>query len=212
MCVYGMEGPGGYQFVGRTIQMWNRFQQTADFTDNKQWLLRFFDQIRFYEVSADELLKLRDDFVHGRFKLKVESCVLKLADYRQFLHDNASSIAAFKHTQQSAFDAERERWEQSGQAHYTADPAGDAASGDAAIDIPHGCMAIASPVTGSVWQVKVKPGDRITSGQELVVVEAMKMEIAIEADDAGEVIEVLCSQGSSVGAGQALVILRPTTE
>jgi urea carboxylase len=29
MCVYGMEGPGGYQFVGRTIQMWNRWNQTA---------------------------------------------------------------------------------------------------------------------------------------------------------------------------------------
>ena len=31
LCVYGMEGPGGYQFVGRTVQMWNRYQQTADF-------------------------------------------------------------------------------------------------------------------------------------------------------------------------------------
>jgi urea carboxylase len=31
LCVYGMEGPGGYQFVGRTVQMWNRFRRTADF-------------------------------------------------------------------------------------------------------------------------------------------------------------------------------------
>jgi urea carboxylase len=212
MCVYGMEGPGGYQFVGRTVQMWNRFHQTADFTQNKQWLLRFFDQIRFYEVSADELLKLRDDFVHGRFKLRVESTVLKLADYRKFLLDHADGISTFKHKQQSAFDAERERWEQTGQAHYSADPAGDAASADASIDIPQGCMAIASPVTGSVWQVKVKPGDHISAGQELIIVEAMKMEIAIEADDTGEIVEVLCSQGGSVGAGQALVILRPTVE
>ncbi len=29
LCVYGMEGPGGYQFVGRTVQMWNRYRQTA---------------------------------------------------------------------------------------------------------------------------------------------------------------------------------------
>jgi urea carboxylase len=209
LCVYGMEGPGGYQFVGRTVQMWNRFKQTADFTDGKQWLLRFFDQIRFYEVSADELLKLRDDFVHGRFKLRVEPAVLKLADYRKFLRDNATGIAQFKQQQQAAFDAERERWEQSGQAHYSADPAGDAASADAAIDIPHGCIAIASPVTGSVWQVSVKPGERVSVGQELLVVEAMKMEIAIEADEAGEVVDVLCAQGSSIGAGQALVILRP---
>lgn len=41
MCVYGMEGPGGYQFVGRTVPMWNRYRQTADFRDGKPWLLRF---------------------------------------------------------------------------------------------------------------------------------------------------------------------------
>src|ERR1700686_3828232 len=43
LCVYGMEGPGGYQFVGRTVQMWNSWKETP-------WLLRFFDQIRFYPV------------------------------------------------------------------------------------------------------------------------------------------------------------------
>ncbi len=62
LCIYGMEGPGGYQFIGRTIQMWNRWRQTADFTDGKPWLLRFFDQIRFYEVSAAELLQLARRF------------------------------------------------------------------------------------------------------------------------------------------------------
>ena len=31
LCVYGMEGPGGYQFVGRTVQMWNRYRHTAEF-------------------------------------------------------------------------------------------------------------------------------------------------------------------------------------
>ena len=46
------KGPGGYQFVGRTVQVWNRCQQTGDFEPGKPWLLRFFDQIRFYPVSA----------------------------------------------------------------------------------------------------------------------------------------------------------------
>ncbi len=66
-----MEGPGGYQFVGRTCQMWNTYRQTADFTDGKPWLLRFFDQIRFYPVPANELLKFRDDFLQGKVKLDV---------------------------------------------------------------------------------------------------------------------------------------------
>jgi urea carboxylase len=62
LCVYGMEGPGGYQFVGRTVQMWNRYRHTVDFRDGKQWLLRFFDQIRFYPVTAAELEQMREDF------------------------------------------------------------------------------------------------------------------------------------------------------
>src|ERR1700709_2046517 len=66
MCVYGMEGPGGYQFVGRTIQMWNRWRTTADFSE--PWLLRFFDQIRFYPVSAEELLRLPEDFPQGKLQ------------------------------------------------------------------------------------------------------------------------------------------------
>ena len=67
---------------------------------------------------------------------------------------------------------------------------------------------MASPVTGSVWDIPVKVGQRVNIGDNLVVVEAMKMEIAIEADEAGSVKEVLCSQGSPVKAGQALVILQ----
>jgi len=204
-----MEGPGGYQFVGRTVQMWNRYRQTEDFTDGRQWLLRFFDQIRFYEVSADELLTLRDDFTHGRFKLKVEQTTLKLRDYNRFLADERAAIEAFKSRQQAAFDAERQRWEASGQAHYEQDVAGDAAGADASFDLPPGCMAIASPVTGSVWEVAVKPGDVVDTDQLLLVVEAMKMEINIECDEPGRVVEVLCSQGSPVSAGQALVIIEP---
>ena len=206
LCVYGMEGPGGYQFVGRTVQMWNRYRQTRDFTDGKQWLLRFFDQIRFYPVGEDELLQLREDFIAGRFQLRIEPTTLKLRDYRHYLAEQAEGIAAFKQRQQAAFDAERERWQATGQAHYEADEP-EAAGGDALLDIPAGCLAVASPVSGSVWEIPVKVGDRIEPGAELVIVEAMKMEIAVEADEGGVVREILCSQGSPVKAGQALVIL-----
>src|SRR5512138_141177 len=115
LCVYGMEGPGGYQFVGRTIQMWNRHRQTADFGDGKPWLLRFFDQLRFYPVTADELLALREEFPRGRIKLRIEPTRLRLRDYQAFLRANADSIAAFKARQHAAFEVERERWRQNGQ-------------------------------------------------------------------------------------------------
>ena len=212
LCVYGMEGPGGYQFVGRTVQMWNRYRQTHDFRDGKQWLLRFFDQIRFYEVSGEELMQLREEFPLGRFNLKIEQTTLNLSEYRQFMLDNAESIKVFKQQQQQAFDEERRRWEQSGQANFELQIPDEASSSDAPFDIPAGCIAVACPVTSNVWKIPLKTGDHVEAGDVLVIVEAMKMEISIESDEAGIVEEILCSQGSPVHAGQALVILRLDAE
>ncbi len=208
LCVYGMEGPGGYQLVGRTVQMWNRYRQTADFTDGKQWLLRFFDQIRFYPVSAEALLKIREDFPQGRFTLRVEKTTLKLAEQRRFLAGNAASIAAFKERQQHAFEAERERWRLSGAAVVEAEPAANGAPPENG-QVPDGCIPVDSPVTGSIWQVTVSAGARLGAGDTLVVVEAMKMEVPIVAEQAVEVVEVRCVRGRTVFAGETVLVLRP---
>ncbi len=55
MCIYGMDSPGGYQLVGRTLPIWNKFLKNAQFAAGEPWLLRFFDQVRFYPVSEAEL-------------------------------------------------------------------------------------------------------------------------------------------------------------
>jgi urea carboxylase len=213
LCVYGMEGPGGYQFVGRTVQMWNRYRHTGDFRDGKQWLLRFFDQIRFYPVSAAELAQMREDFPYGRFRLKVQESTLRLRDYRAFLRENATSIAQFKARQQAAFEAERERWNESAnRAAPVAEATDESAVGlesPDAVSLPEGCVAVSSPVAGSVWNVSVESGARVRAGDELMVVEAMKMEIPIAADEAGEIVEVRCARGKAVSAGETLLVLRP---
>ena len=124
LCVYGMEGPGGYQFVGRTLQMWNRWRHGTPGSDFEQpWLLRFFDQIRFEPVSEDALKTIRANFPHGGYALRTEEGSFSLKDYRRFLADNAGSIGAFKATQQAAFEAERERWVAAGQNDFTSDDA-----------------------------------------------------------------------------------------
>ena len=115
LCVYGMEGPGGYQFVGRTCQVWNTYKVTGPFAPGRPWLLRFFDQIRFYPVSPQELLDFRADFLHGRAQVRISDATFCLGDYRRFLADNRESIAAHKARQQSAFEAERRRWQASEQ-------------------------------------------------------------------------------------------------
>ena len=211
LCVYGMEGPGGYQFVGRTVQMWNRYRQTTEFRDGKRWLLRFFDQLRFYPVSAEELLRLRAEFPYGKANLRIEPATLRLRDYRQFLAVNGESIAAFKARQQAAFDAERERWrsgerEDDGNAELPVDGTGIASSHINAI--PAGCIAISSPVTGSVWQLHTQVGARAEAGAALIVIEAMKMEIAVQAEQSGTVVELRCQRGQPVAAGETLLVLR----
>ena len=64
---------------------------------------------------------------------------------------------------------------------------------------------VASPIAGTVLEVKVKPGDDVAAGQEVVVIEAMKMETAIAAPEAGRVKAVLVAAGDSVRETQILV-------
>jgi urea carboxylase len=207
MCVYGMEGPGGYQFVGRTLQMWNRWRQTEQFTNGKPWLLRFFDQIRFYPVSAEELLQIREDFPLGRYKLRIEETTFRLADYNRFLTDNSDSITAFKTQQQAAFEAERERWKAAGQADYATDANVAEAATDSELDLPEHGRAIASHVAGNVWKVMAADGDKVKAGDALVIVESMKMEFSVAAPCDGTVYKVFCREGGQVSAGQDLLVL-----
>jgi len=205
MCIYGMEGPGGYQFVGRTVQVWNTYRVTKDFEAGKPWLLRFFDQIRFYPVTAEELLRHRADFLTGKFQLRVEDQTFKLKDYREFLDRNAESIAAFRLHQRAAFAEERERWTAAGQNVAAAEPEPDAPVSD--IELPPGGRLIAAHLPGSVWQVAVKEGDLVNAGDKLVILESMKMETAITAPVGGRVERLLVVPGKTVEAGQALAVL-----
>jgi urea carboxylase len=211
LCVYGMEGPGGYQFVGRTVQMWNRYRTTREFAAGKPWLLRFFDEIRFYEVSEAELTELRADFVAGRASLKIEDSTFDLGAYNRFLRDEAESIAAFKTSQQAAFEAERERWRAAGTAEYVGEPGGNGASGaaSAADALAHGMRGIVADVSGSVWKLLVKRGERVTAGQVVAIVESMKMEVSVEAADDGVIETIDCAEGAAVVAGQRLMTVKP---
>ncbi|MFJ4543206.1 urea carboxylase [Pseudomonas sp. NPDC088885] len=204
MCVYGMEGPGGYQFVGRTLQMWNRYREVAAF-DGKPWLLRFFDQIRFYPVSAEELLRIRRDFPLGRFDLNIEHSQLNLADYQAFLSREAEGISAFRAQQQGAFNAERERWIASGQAHFDSEEAVVESCEDALL--AEGEHSVDSHIAGNLWQVQVEAGSRVAAGDVLVILESMKMEIPLLAPMAGVVREIRVQPGSAVRAGQRVVVL-----
>jgi urea carboxylase len=112
-----MEGPGGYQFVGRTTQVWNHChpESAASFEPGTPWLLRYFDRISFYPVSAAELMHLRAEMAAGRGEVAIDDGKFSLADYREFLTENDDSIAAFRAQQAVAFAAERRAWDLAGE-------------------------------------------------------------------------------------------------
>jgi urea carboxylase len=103
LCVYGMEGPGGYQLVGRTVPIWHE-------GDDPPWRLRHFDELRFEPVAAEQLAELRAASDAGSWAPRVEPGGFSLAEHERFLADNAAAIAAFRTGRETAFNEEREAW------------------------------------------------------------------------------------------------------
>jgi acetyl-CoA carboxylase biotin carboxyl carrier protein len=62
-------------------------------------------------------------------------------------------------------------------------------------------------ITGSIWKVECAVGDPIAVGDEVMIIESMKMEMPVEAEDAGTVTEIRVAEGDSVEEGDVLVVL-----
>jgi urea carboxylase len=208
MCVYGMEGPGGYQLVGRTIQVWNTWKSTPAFAEGIPWSLRFFDQIRFYPVSAEELLDARERFPHGGYELRVEETTFNLAEYQSFLNSISTEAAEFKRHQKESFDAERERWQAAGLMAIVEPP--EITAENTSATVPDGCEGVSSPVSASIFQIAVKKGQSVAEGEKLIVLDAMKTEIVVASHVAGEVEDIYCDLGALVNGGQLVVSIRPS--
>ena len=204
MCVYGMEGPGGYQLFGRTIQMWNTHRQTPPFAPGSPWLLRHFDQIRFVEVSESELLEAREAFPHGKYPLRIEETSFSLRDHLVFCTENAGSITTFQTKQRAAFAAERDDWAARG-LHTFEEP--DLPPPPDEATLPLGTRAIAAPVPGSVWQILMEPGATVKTGEPLMILESMKMEVRVCAPADGRLVTLTATPGQVVRAGQRLGII-----
>jgi urea carboxylase len=209
LCVYGMEGPGGYQFVGRTVQVWSRFRSGGPFEPGSPWLLRFFDRIQWYPVGAEELLDLRADCAAGQLDLGITPGDFSIAEHRRFLAANAVSIAAFRRAQSEAFAAEREAWAVAGEFEARDDAV--TAPATAAVTVPPGGTVVEAPFRSSVWRVDVRPGEQVAADQGLLALEAMKLETVVRAPVDGEVVAVLVQPGAQVAPGAPLVVLVPRT-
>ncbi|AFE06747.1 biotin/lipoyl-binding carrier protein [Corallococcus exiguus] len=66
---------------------------------------------------------------------------------------------------------------------------------------------VAAHITGTVWKIEVKVGDKVDAGTTLVILESMKMEMPVEAEEGGTVKEIRCKEAQAVNEGDVLVVL-----
>jgi urea carboxylase len=202
MCIYGMDSPGGYQLVGRTLPIWNKFLKNSQFEPGKPWLLRFFDQVCFYPVEEAELTEQRDAFRRGLHRIRMEEEVFDYGAYRRFLAEHSADIAAFKERQQAAFTTEIGHWKDQ-EAAVSARPAQAVVAEER---VPDG-HRVHAPMHGSVWKLLAQAGEKVEANQAILVVEAMKMELTVSAPVAGVVKAICCGIGHSVATGDILAVI-----
>jgi acetyl-CoA carboxylase biotin carboxyl carrier protein len=66
---------------------------------------------------------------------------------------------------------------------------------------------VTAPLTGTVWKIQVAVGDPVAEGQTVVILESMKMEMPVEAPEAGKVSSVAVREGQAVEEGDVLLSL-----
>ena len=204
MCVYGMEGPGGYQLFGRTLQMWNTYRQTKEFS--KPWLLRFFDQVKFYPVTTEELHEIREKFLYGKFPLTIEDKTFKLKEYKEFLKENQEQSNSFQTKRAQAFEDERLMWKEKGLDSF--DTKVVATEDKDELILADDEEAVESIMSGNIWKIEVQVGDEVKAGEVLVILESMKMEVDIEASIGGTVSQILYKEGDNIQSGDILVVIK----
>ncbi|WP_433764829.1 urea carboxylase [Prescottella agglutinans] len=206
LCVYGMESPGGYQLIGRTVPIWSGYRQRPPFEAGKPWLFRFFDRIVWEPVTAEQLQEARAQSRAGRFDVDISAGTFALADHLRFLADNAASIAAFEERQTAAFEAEKRAWHAAGEFDRTeAEP--EPAFAPESLDVPPGAVVIEAPMVGNVWRVELEPGQRVSAGDPAVILEAMKLEMPVPCPESGTVLRVLAEPGAKVAPGTPLAVI-----
>jgi acetyl-CoA carboxylase biotin carboxyl carrier protein len=66
---------------------------------------------------------------------------------------------------------------------------------------------VVAHIAGTVWKIEKKVGDEVAEGDVIVILESMKMEMPVEAEEGGTIQEIRCEEGQSVQEGDVLAVL-----
>jgi urea carboxylase len=203
MCIYGMDSPGGYQLIGRTLPIWNTFNRNKAFQNGNPWLLRFFDQVKFYSVDENQLTVERQQFRQGNFDIRIiEDNYFDLGQYYQFIQQQSTSINEFMIKQAKAFAEEISHWE-----NYQVEE-NQIQIENIQVNIDEGLTNVYSDICGSVWKILVQLNDHVQINAPVIILEAMKMEIIIRSPINGTVSSILCHLGQLIKIKDILIQIK----
>ncbi|KXH40553.1 urea carboxylase [Colletotrichum nymphaeae SA-01] len=229
MCIYGMDSPGGYQLVGRTVPIWDDVAASAvvsrsrgngssrtDTAGEQQqqqkqpWMFRLFDRISYYPIPEPDLDAA---ITQGRVSdlVRIEEGSLDLAEYESWLAANEADIEATRSLRAEAirnvpFMEELLQPynppESERERHGIFGEDGDGSSDGGAVG-----ERIKAQMPGRCWKCEVKAGDEVEVGDALVWIESNKMEIKIGSPVKGRVVKMLVAEGDVVGPFDDLLVV-----
>lgn len=212
MSIYPVDSPGGYQMTGRTIPCFDLLGYKSGFSPTRPWLFQDFDLLTYYAVSEAELDEKLALFRSGRYVFEWEDVEFDMGEHNQLLRDTAEEVKGIRARQAVAqremMERENEslaRWREEKAATKVDVGTVDKLLADPAIE------SVDAPVDANVWKVEVEEGQIVKAGQTVVVLEAMKLEIAVRAHEeigSARVEKVLVGQGETIRAGDRILLLR----
>ena len=211
MALYNVESPGGYQLTGLTIPGCDILGSKKHYSLERPWLFEDFDQLTFYEVSAEEYERQLALFHSGRYEYEIEDTVFDMAEHNRLLDNTKEEVMAIRQRQKKAQD-EMQKLEDELMEKWMKEKAEGKIPMDkmeALLNDP-GIQKIASPLNANVWKVTAEEGQEVGKGDVVAILEAMKLEISVRVEDGmkGKLEKLLVRPGDVVNAGDPLVLVR----
>ena len=219
MCIYPMTSPGGYQLVGRSLPIWNKYTKHPNFETGKPWLLRMFDQVQFFSVTENQLEEVFEHFRHGLYSVDIKETVLNVRHYNSWLKSIEDETARFQERQRYYAEIElrkeveywRKKDKDGPQSRQLLSTVTDTLSQNETTNAPDDNDRILyAECKAKIWKCLVKEGDHVMKGDLLMILEAMKMEFNYYSPCDGKVLYIIKEVNNStvVEQGEKLIQLR----
>ncbi|KAJ4328313.1 hypothetical protein N0V84_001184 [Fusarium piperis] len=201
MCIYATDSPGGYQLVGRTVDIWDSgLVASIEKQSSKPWLFRQFDRISFFPVSETVLDGQSKDKL-----IRVDDGVLDLTEYEAWLEENKEDMAATAARQEEAI-ANAPFIDELVRPYQSSSNTHGHMSGFLS-DLSVEGERVKAMLPGRCYKVVVKQGEAVEKGDVLLCVESSKMEVEIRSPVGGRCSAVLVEMGDLVDVNDDLVII-----